>query len=169
MRDAEAQPINDALMVASSGQRTSMSRITKPVIDIIGGEDGRRKATTDLAASIGVYPTPSADNPSPIVMDTFSNMTDAFRSLIQIDDIDHFDLVDDPFVVAYRAEGGITRTGAFDPQKSYVLRELTERQEIRDYFALAALDRLLKDMPTDERFANNPFSEKGVSVTMGAD
>jgi dienelactone hydrolase len=167
MRDAEAQPINDALMIASGGQRSTMSQITKPVIDIIGGEDSRRKATTDLAASLGVYETPSAENPSPIVMDTFANRTDAFRALIRIDDIDHFDLVDDPFVIAYRAQAGTTRTGAFDPQKSYLVRPLEKRQEIRDYFVLAGLDRLLKGVSTDDRFTNNPYADDGVTVTMG--
>jgi pimeloyl-ACP methyl ester carboxylesterase len=169
MRDAEAQPINDALMTASNGRRTTMSRITKPVIDIIGGEDSRRKATTDLAATIGVYPTPTADNPSPIVMDTFTNMTDAYRSLIRIEDIDHFDLVDDPFIVAYRALEGTMRTSSFTPDKTYMVRPLALRQEIRDHYVLAGLDRILKDMPSDERFINNPFADQGVTVTMGDD
>jgi dienelactone hydrolase len=165
-RDAEAQPINDALMTASGGQRPMLNRITKPMVDLIGGEDARRKATSDVAGMIGVYPMPSADNPSPLVMDTF-NSTDAFRSLIKIDGIDHFDLVDDPYVVAYRAVEGTERPGAFDPQARYTLRQLTERQEIRDHFVLATLDKFLKDMATDAQFTDGRYETKGVSVTMG--
>ncbi|MET0413091.1 MAG: hypothetical protein ABW217_17425, partial [Polyangiaceae bacterium] len=133
---------------------------------LIGGEDGRRKATSDVAGMIGVYPMPSADNPSPLVLDAF-NSTDAFRSLIEIDGIDHFDLVDDPFVVAYRAVAGTVRPGAFDPQTSYTLRPLDERQTIRDHFVLATLDKFLKDMATDALFTDERYSLQGVNVTMG--
>jgi hypothetical protein len=60
---------------------------------------------------------------------------------------------DDPFVVAYRAQGGSMRTGAFDATKSYVLRPLGERQEIRDHYVQAALDVFLKGASESERFA----------------
>jgi dienelactone hydrolase len=168
VRDSQAQPIHDALAAASDGQRTQLDAITKPVLDIIGGEDSRRKATTDAAASIEVYTTPSASNPSPIVLDTFSNMRRAFGALVSVTNIDHFDLVDDPFVVAYRAQDGASRTGAFDPNKSYVLRPLTERQQIRDHYVLATLDVFLKGQPR-ERFSDTPFSDRGVSVTLGGE
>jgi dienelactone hydrolase len=163
-RDSQAEPIHEALAVASSGSRTRLDALTKPVLDIIGGEDSRRKATTDAAASIQVYTTPSASNPSPIVFDSFSNLSRAFGALVSVADIDHFDLVDDPFVVAYRAQGGITRTGAFDPNKQYVLRPLAERQQIRDHYVLAALDSFLKGMPRGDRLSGARFADKGVSV-----
>ncbi|HTV22581.1 MAG TPA: hypothetical protein VMG12_28025 [Polyangiaceae bacterium] len=166
--DAAAQPIHEALAAASGGARTRLDALTKPVLDMIGGEDSRRKATTDAAASIGVYDTPSASNPSPIVLDSFTTRSaSAFGTLVSVADIDHFDLVDDPFVVAYRAQGGIMRTGAFDPMKSYVLRPLAERQEIRDHYVLATLDVFLKGASESDRFAATPFSERGVSVTRG--
>jgi platelet-activating factor acetylhydrolase isoform II len=165
-RDAEAQPINDAMMAASSGRRVMLNRISKPMVDLIGGEDARRKATSDVAGMLGVYPMPSADNPSPLVLDTF-NSTDAFRSLIRVEGIDHFDLVDDPFVVAYRAVEGTVRPGAFDPQTSYTLRPLSERQAIRDHFVLATLDKFLKELSSDELFTDERFADQGVSVTMG--
>jgi dienelactone hydrolase len=165
--DAQAQPIHDALSAASGGARTRLDALTKPVLDIIGGEDSRRKATTDAAASIGVYDTPSASNPSPIVLDSFESRGEAFGTLVRVADIDHFDLVDDPFVVAYRAQGGIMRTGAFDATKSYVLRPLSERQEIRDHYVLATLDVFLKGASQSERFAGTPFADRGVSVTSG--
>lgn len=161
--DAAAQPIHDALASASGGARTRLEALTKPVLDLIGGEDGRRKATTDAAASAGVYDTPSEGNPSPIVMDSFSTR-EAFGALVSVADIDHFDLVDDPFVVAYRAQGGVTRPGAFDPTKSYVLRPLAERQEIRDHYVLATLDVFLKGASEAERFAEAPFADRGVSI-----
>jgi dienelactone hydrolase len=163
-RDSQAEPIHQALAAASSGGRTRLDALTKPVLDIIGGEDSRRKATTDAAASIQVYATPSAGNPSPIVFDTFENLSSAFGALVSVTDIDHFDLVDDPFVVAYRAQGGITRTGAFDPNKQYVLRSLAERQQIRDHYVLAALDSFLKGMPRSDRLSSAPFADQGVSV-----
>jgi dienelactone hydrolase len=166
LRDTQAQPIHDALLAASGGARSRLEAFTKPVLDVIGGEDSRRKATTDAAASIGVYETPSAANPSPIVMDSFSNLSQAFAALISVTDIDHFDLVDDPFVVAYRATGGTTRTGAFDPNKSYVLRPLEERQQIRDHYVLATMDVFLKGADAEQRFADAPFATQGVSVTV---
>jgi dienelactone hydrolase len=166
MRDSQAQPIHDALAAASGGQRTTLDALTKPVLDIIGGEDSRRKATTDAAASIQVYETPSAANPSPIVMDTFSNMSRAFGALVSVTDIDHFDLVDDPFVVAYRAQGGAMRSGAFDPMKQYVLRPLAERQQIRDHYVLGALDVFLKGGDQGQRFSIAPFDAQGVSVSL---
>ena len=167
-RDAAAQPIHAALSAATGGARPNLDSLTKPVVDIIGGEDARRKATTDAAASIGVYETPTAANPSPIVADTFAS-TSAFAAMVSVTDIDHFDLVEDPFVVAYRANGGMPRTGAFDPAKSYVLRPLSERQEIRDHYVAATLDVFLKGASRTERFSGTPFSEGGVSVTLGND
>jgi hypothetical protein len=85
--------------------------------------------------------------------------------LVSVTDIDHFDLVDDPFVVAYRAQGGITRTGAFDSTKSYVLRPLAERQQVRDHFALAALDAFLKN-GSREPLSSTRFANQGVSVQL---
>jgi hypothetical protein len=166
-RDAEAQPLHDALGLASGGQRLALDSLTKPVVDIIGGEDGRRKATTDAAASIQVYSVPSAQNPSPIVQDTFANMNSAFGALVSVTDIDHFDLVDDPFVVAYRAQGGSTRSGAFDPSKSYVLRSLAERQQIRDHYVLATMDVFLKGASRSERLSATPLPAPGVSIMLG--
>ncbi|HWO14881.1 MAG TPA: hypothetical protein VNN80_35500 [Polyangiaceae bacterium] len=165
VRDAQAQPIHDALAAASAGARPTLTALTKPVVDLIGGEDSRRKATTDAAASVGVYDTPSASAPSPIVLDTFLNGA-GFGALVRIDDIDHFDLVDDPFVVAYRAEGGTVRPGAFDPSKQYTLRPLAERQEIRDHYVLAALDMLLNGEDTSDSFDPGAFAGRGVSVTL---
>ncbi len=162
----EAAPINAALAEATGGARTTLSELTKPVVDIIGGEDSRRKATTDAAASIGMYEAPSADNPSPIVTDSFQTTTASFSALVNVGDIDHFDLVDDPFVVAYRAQGGSSRSGAFDAGKSYVLRPLAERQQIRDYYVLATFDRFLKELPVDDAFSAEPFAAQGVTVTL---
>jgi dienelactone hydrolase len=163
--DAQAQPLHDALSAATGGERTRLDTLTKPVLDIIGGEDSRRKATTDAAASVGVYDAPSAGNPSPIVFDTFTS-NPAFGALVSVTDTDHFDLVDDPFVVAYRAQGGSMRTGAFDAMKSYVLRPLAERQAIRDHYVQAALDVFLKGASESERFADTPFADRGVGVTL---
>ena len=165
VRDGQAQPIHDALAAASAGERLRLDGLTKPVIDIIGGEDSRRKATTDAAASIGVYETPTATNPSPIVLDTF-DANRAFGALVSVADIDHFDLVDDPFVVAYRAAGGTTRPGAFDPTTSYVLRPLAERQQIRDHYVLGALDVFLKGQAQQGRFDSTPFEGRRVSVSL---
>ena len=164
-RDAVAQPIHDALATMTGGARTTLNALTKPVVDLIGGEDSRRKATTDAAASIGVYDTPSAGNPSPIVRDTFETGS-GFGALVNIADIDHFDLVDDPFVVAYRATGGTSRPGAFDTTKQYVLRPLTERQAIRDHFVLAALDMFLNGDDPRDSFDGSEFATQGVSVTL---
>jgi dienelactone hydrolase len=168
-RDAEAQPLHDALAAASSGVRTRLVGLTKPVLDLIGGEDSRRKATTDVAGAMGVYDMPSADNPSPIVADTFQNRTEAFGALVTVAGTDHFDWVDDPFVVAYRAQGGTTRPGAFDATQSYVLRPLAERQAIRDHYVLALLDVYLQSSffadAADHRF-DNVFQEAGVQVTV---
>jgi hypothetical protein len=129
-----------------------IDRIEKPVLDIIGGEDSRRKASTE--PSLGVYPAPTAETPSPIVPDTFENTSSDFCALVSVSDIDHFDLVDDPFVVAYRTAGGTMRPGAFDPQKTYVLRPLEERQQIRNHYTLAALDRFLNK--SQSRNASRP-------------
>lgn len=164
-RDAQAQPIHAALATASGGARTTLNALTKPVVDLIGGEDSRRKSTTDAAASIGVYDTPSASNPSPIVQDTFETGS-GFGALVNIADIDHFDLVDDPFVVAYRAQGGTSRPGAFDATKQYVLRPLTERQAIRDHFVVAALDMFLNGDDSRDSFDGSEFATQGVTVTL---
>jgi hypothetical protein len=139
------------------------------VLELIGGEDTRRKASTDLAAAIGVYPAPSQSNPSPIVRDTFDNLGDSFGALVRVSDIDHFDLVDDPFVIAYRARGGITRAGAFDPTKSYVTREVAERQAIRDHFVLEMFEHFLpgeggRTRHERRRWLDNPFSAQGVTL-----
>jgi hypothetical protein len=172
-RDAQAAPINAALAAASHGSRPVLDRFTKPVLDIIGGEDTRRKATTDIAASIGVYPVPSAQNPSPIVADSFARLgADTFGVLVDVAHIDHFDFVDDPFVTAYRAPGGATRAGAFDATSSYVARSVTERASIRDHFVHELLDRFIPapgaaPSPGDAP-VQNPFEAVGVSVQVNA-
>ena len=99
------------------------------------------------------------------MLDTFTNGA-GFGALVSIADIDHFDLVDDPFVVAYRAEGGTTRPGAFDASKQYVLRPLSERQQIRDHFVVAALDMLLNGDDVGDSFDGGTFAAQGVSVTL---
>ena len=153
------------LVRASHGERTLLDRLTKPVLELIGGQDSRRKASTDVAALIGVYPTPSQSNPSPIVRDTFDNLENTFGVLVQVTNIDHFDLVDDPFVIAYRARGGITRTGAFDPTKAYVTREVAERQAIRDHFVLGLFDRFIRKSSHAGRI-DNPFDGQGVTLEL---
>ncbi len=168
-RDAEAAPINGALARATRGKRTVLDRLTKPVLELIGGEDSRRKASTDVAAAIGVYARPSQDNPSPIVADTFENLGSTFGVLVQVEEIDHFDLVDDPFVIAYRAQGEVSRVGAFDPTKTYLTRPVSERQNIRDYFVHAMFDEFLRGSPHGHRARRsplfvNPFVDAGVSV-----
>ncbi len=170
-RDEQAAPINDALSRASRGRRDELSRLTKPVLELIGGEDSRRKASTDVAAAIGVYPTPSQANPSPIVQDTFDNLDRTFGVLVQVSNIDHFDLVDDPFVIAYRARGGITRTGAFDPTKTYVTREVAERQAIRDHFVIEMFDRFIAKAAGRKGPGGgfkNPFAGQGVTEEVNA-
>ncbi len=162
-RDPEAQPIHDAMMSASAGERIMLTQLTKPVLDMIGGEDSRRKSTTVDAANIGMYPMPTADNPSPIVRDSFDK-TLGFGALVNIAEIDHFDLVDDPFVIAYRAQGGMTRTGAFDTTKMYTTRPVEERKEIRDHFVQATFDVFLKGQARGQRFAVGDFADRGVSV-----
>jgi hypothetical protein len=145
-----------------------LDRFTKPVLEIIGGEDTRRKATTDIGASIGVYPAPSATNPSPIVADDFERLGDTFGVLVNVARIEHFDFVDDPFVIAYRAPGGATRAGGFDPSTSYVSRSVSERASIRDHFVRALLERYIPapgqaTAPSDAPLTN-PFEAIGVSV-----
>ena len=172
-RDAEAAPINAALSAATHGARGVLDRFTKPVLDIIGGEDTRRKATTDIAASMGVYPAPSADNPSPIVADSFARLgDDTFGVLVNVAHIDHFDFVDDPFVTAYRAPGGATRAGAFDTAATYVARSVAERASIRDHFVRELFDRFIpapgvSPTPSDAP-VQNPFEAIGVSVEVNA-
>jgi len=167
-RDAEAQPINAALARASHGARDVLDRFTKPVLEIIGGEDTRRKGTTDIAASMGVYPTPSADNPSPIVADGFGRLGETFGVLVQVPRIEHFDFVDDPFVIAYRAPGGATRAGGFDTATTYLSRSVAERASIRDHFVRELFDRFIPapgaQPPRSGAPLQNPFEAVGVSV-----
>lgn len=171
-RDAEAAPINQALAGATHGARRVLDRFTKPVLEIIGGEDTRRKATTDIAASIGVYPAPSADNPSPIVADDFGRLRDSFGVLVNVARIEHFDFVDDPFVIAYRAPGGATRAGGFDPATPYVSRSVSERAAIRDHFVRELFDRYIpapgQAPPPSDAPVANPFEAIGVSVDVNA-
>jgi dienelactone hydrolase len=171
-RDAQAAPINAALARASRGKRRVLDHLTKPVLEIIGGEDSRRKSTSDVAATIGVYPKPTAENPSPMVAHDLAQLDEGvFGAMIKVARLEHADLVDDPFVVAYRAPEGEKRPGAFDPAVPYVSRPLAERQAIRDHFILALFDRFIA--PRAARSRNdaaqreplpNPFSENGVLV-----
>jgi dienelactone hydrolase len=171
-RDAQAAPINAALARASRGKRRVLDRLTKPLLEIIGGEDSRRKGTSDVAATIGVYPKPTAQDPSPLVTHGLAQLEDGvFGALVKIDRLEHADLVDDPFVVAYRAPEGEKRAGAFDPATAYVSRPLAERQAIRDHFVLALFNRFIAPRASRSRRAAaqreplpNPFSEKGVLV-----
>lgn len=169
-RDAQAGPINASLARASRGKRRVLDRLTKPVLELIGAEDTRRKSTSELAARIGVYPQPTAANPSPLVTHGLAQLDEGvFGALVTVQRLEHADLVDDPFVVAYRAPEGQKRPGAFDPSAAYVSRPLSERQAIRDHFVLALLDRFIapraarvrNDAAQREPFAN-PFSESGV-------
>jgi len=163
---------SENLASASHGARRVLDRFTKPVLEIIGGEDTRRKATTDIAASIGVYPAPSAANPSPIVADGFERLGDTFGVLVNVARIEHFDFVDDPFVIAYRAPGGATRPGGFDPAVTYVSRSVSERASIRDHFVRELFDRYLpapgQAPPTSDAPVANPFEAIGVSVEVNA-
>jgi len=171
-RDAQAAPINSALSKASRGKRRVLDHLTKPVLEIIGAEDTRRKATSDVAASIGVYPTPSASNPSPIVKDSLARLgPNVFGALVRVNDLEHGDLVDDPFVIAYRAPAGQKRPGAFDPKLSYTSRPVAERQAIRDYFVLALLERFIRPgaaRPAPVTALPNPFAARGVQVELRA-
>jgi hypothetical protein len=136
-----------------------LDRLTKPLLEIIGGEDSRRKGTSDVAATIGVYPKPTAQDPSPLVTHGLAQLEDGvFGALVKIDRLEHADLVDDPFVVAYRAPEGEKRA-------------LAERQAIRDHFVLALFNRFIAPRASRSRRAAaqreplpNPFSEKGVLV-----
>jgi pimeloyl-ACP methyl ester carboxylesterase len=170
-RDAQAAPINRALEQASRGRRSVLDRLTKPLLELIGGENSRRKASTHVAAAIGVYPTPSQTNPSPIARDTFDSLGATFGVLVSVTNIDHFDLVDDPFVIAYRAHGGINRTGAFDATKTYLTREVADRQAIRDHFVVGLFDRFIPvrdghrgHRKGQHRGVSNPFADVGVTV-----
>ncbi|HXX68208.1 MAG TPA: hypothetical protein VEK07_13545 [Polyangiaceae bacterium] len=179
VRDAQAQPINAALAEATGGRRTVLDHVTKPVLDIIGGEDTRRKATTELAAEIGVYPTPTADDPSPIVEDTFSHST-GFAELVKIEPMDHYDLVDDPFVLSFddggvytamAAQGNATRPDAWVSTETYVSLPVETRKAIRDHYLLAAIDFLIGgDAQRVARgaraIATNPFAADGVTVSV---
>lgn len=179
VRDTQAQPINDALSEATGGRRTVLDHLTKPVLDVIGGEDTRRKSTTELAAEIGVYPAPTAADPSPIVEDTFSHST-AFAALVRIQDMDHYDLVDDPFVLSFddggvytamAAEGGATRPDAWNATETYVSLPIATRKAIRDYYLLAAVDFLISGDPGRiaqgaRAIATNAFQSQGVTVAL---
>lgn len=171
-RDAQATPINSALARASRGRRRVLDRLTKPVLQIIGTEDTRLKSTSELAASIGVYPRPTAANPSPLVAHELAQLEEGvFGALVTVERLEHADLLDDPFVVAYRAPEGEKRPGAFDPAAEYVSRPLAERQAIRDHFVLALLDRFigkraarLRNEAAQREPLANPFSESGVQL-----
>jgi len=171
-RDTQADPLNAALVAATGGARVVLDRFTKPVLEIIGGEDTRRRGTTDIAASIGVYPTPTAQNPSPIVADGFARLEQSFGALVNVAAIEHFDFVDDPFVIAYRAPGGATRPGGFDPETSYVSRAVEERVAIRDHFVRELFARFLPPPSRDAVDAgapvDNPFEDAGVVVDVHA-
>jgi dienelactone hydrolase len=180
VRDAQAQPINDALATATNGRRAVLDRITKPVVEIFGGEDTRRKATTTLAAQIGVYPFPTAEHPSPIAEDTFANLR-VFGALVRVQAMDHYDLVDDPFVIAFddggvynamAAAGNATRPDAYDSTATYVSLPVEVRKAIRDHYVLGTLDLLL-GIPNAHRaadavkaFVSMPFRAQGVTVTL---
>ncbi len=171
-RDAEAAPINAALARASRGKRRVLDRLTKPVLEIIGAEDTRRKNTSELAAQIGVYPRPTPDNPSPLVSHGLAQLDDGvFGALVTVERLEHADLVDDPFVLAYRAPEGERRPGAFDAAAAYMSRPLAERRAIRDHFVLALFDRFIARRGARARKAaaqreswSNPFSENGVQL-----
>jgi hypothetical protein len=171
-RDAQAAPINAALARASRGRRRVLDRLTKPVLQIIGAEDSRRKSTSELAASMGVYPPPTAANPNPLVAHELAQLEEGvFGALVTVERLEHADLVDDPFVVASRAPEAEKRSGAFDPATAYVSRPLAERQAIRDHFVLAVLDRFIGKRtarPRNEAAQReplaNPFSENGVQL-----
>ncbi|MBV9946139.1 MAG: hypothetical protein JOZ69_04755 [Myxococcales bacterium] len=174
-RDARAQPIDEALREATG--RAVLDHLTKPVLDVIGGEDTRRKATTAVAAQIGVYPAPTASDPSPIVEDTFEHAT-ALAAIVRVQDLDHYDLVDDPFVLSFddggvynamAAAGGATRPDAWDSTKTYVSLPIDTRKAIRDHYLLAAVDFLISGDP--RRIAagalaigSDAFASQGVTV-----
>lgn len=171
-RDAQAAPINAALARATRGKRRVLDRLTKPVLEIIGSEDTLRKGTSELAAQLGAYPRPSAANPSPLVTHGQAQLDEGvFGALVTVERLEHADLVDDPFVVAYQAPEGEKRAGAFDPAATYVSRPLAERQAIRDHFVLALFERFIarraprsrSGAAQGEPFAN-PFSERGVQL-----
>lgn len=171
-RDLQAAPINAALARASRGKRRVLDRLTKPLLQIIGTEDTGSKRTSALAASIGIYPQPTASNPNPLVAHELAQLDEGvFGALVTVDRLEHADLVDDPFIVAYRAPEGEKRSGAFNPAAAYVSRPLAERQAIRDHFVLTLLDRFIGRRGARSRGeaaqlepVANPFSESGVQV-----
>jgi hypothetical protein len=94
--------------------------------------------------------------------------------LVNVARIEHFDFVDDPFVIAYRALGGQTRAGGFDTASSYVSREVSERAAIRDHFVHALLDRFIPPPAwrapehPEQAAVQNPFEAVGVTVQVNA-
>ena len=50
--------------------------------------------------------------------------------------------------------------------QQYVLRPLTERQEIRDHFVVAALDMFLEGDDSRDAFDGSAFASQGVTVTL---
>lgn len=171
-RDPQAAPINAALARASRGKRKVLDRLTKPVLEIIGAEDTRRRDMSAMAAEIGLYPHPTADNPSPQVTHGLAQLDEGvFGALVVVDRLEHSDLVDDPFVVADHAREGERRPGAFNPEEPYVSRPLTERQAIRDHFVLALFERFIGRRAARARSSlarlepiTNPFSANGVQL-----
>lgn len=162
-RDDEAAPLNALLAEATNGFREKLDSITKPILEMTGGEDTRRKASTDAASAIGVYDDSSTLNNSPIVTDTLARLRGTTGYLVSVGNIDHYDFIDDPFVLAFRnIEGGQTRPGAYDPDLSYVGRPTAQRQAIRDHFVKTFFQMTLESS-TDE--LSNPYADEGVEVT----
>ncbi len=163
-RDGEAAPLNAMLASASGGSRDTLDSVTKPLLEMTGGQDTRRKASTDAASEIGVYPFSGADNNSPIVTDTMDRLRGAPGYLVSVSAIDHYDFIDDPFVLRFRSivDAG-TRPGAYDPELMYTSRPATERQAIRDYFVQAFFAATLgsENLGT----LDNPYADDGVDVT----
>ena len=163
-RDDEASPLNAMLAAATGGARDKVDSVTKPLLEMTGGEDTRRTASTLAASEIGLYPFPSAENNSPIVTDTMNRLEGTMGFLVSVSNIDHYDFIDDPFILAFRniTEGGDMRAGAFDPELMYAGRPASQRQTIRDHFVKAffqmALESAADEMP-------NPYSSDGVTVT----
>lgn len=163
-RDDEAAPLNALLAAATGGARDKVDSVTKPLLEMTGGQDTRRKASTDAASEIGVYPFSSAENNSPIVTETMTRLSGTTGFLVSVSDIDHYDFIDDPFILAFRdIHGGETRMGAFDPELSYAGRPEAQRQAIRDHFVQAFFAETLRGaVPTE---LSNPYADDGVEVT----
>jgi dienelactone hydrolase len=163
-RDAEANPLNAMLAAATDGARDKLSRVTKPLLEMTGGQDTRRKASTDAASEIGLYPFSGAENNSPIVTDTMDRLDGTTGFLVSVDNIDHYDFIDDPFILAFRGiEDAATRAGAYDPALMYMSRPASQRQAIRDYFVKAFFESALDSGQPDD--LDNPYAGDGVQVT----